>query len=94
MASGEGELGGSEEVLAYELAQSRARLGDEHPDTLGLIGRFARLLMQTGKLREAEPLYREALEGSRRALGDAHPDTLTSINNLAVLLEKQLLALK
>ena len=84
--TGEGELGGSEEVLAYELAQTREQLGDEHPHTLNLIDRFATLLQRLGRLSEAEPLFREALVGRRRALGDAHPDTLGSINNLALLL--------
>jgi tetratricopeptide (TPR) repeat protein len=44
------------------------------------------LLIDQGKLREAEPLYRQALSTRRGTVGDTHPDTLISINNLAVLL--------
>ena len=37
----------------------------------------AKLLVEQGKLGEAEPLYVEALRARRETLGDTHPDTLS-----------------
>ena len=44
--------------------RGRAKLGDEHPNTLGSINNLASLLKEQGKLPEAEQLYRECLEKS------------------------------
>jgi hypothetical protein len=46
------------------------------------------LLMQQGKLSDAESHFREALEGRRRVLGKEHPDTLVSKGNLDGLLAR------
>jgi hypothetical protein len=50
---------------------------------------LAHLLMNQGKLGEAEPLMREVLDVMRATLGPKHPDTLSSMNNLAGLLKAQ-----
>ena len=42
----------------------KAKLGDDHPQTLTRINNLAMLLYAQGHLAEAEPLYREALEKS------------------------------
>ena len=47
------------------------------------------LLQSTGRLQEAELLFRESLELRRKALGAEHPDVGTSLNNLGVLLQDQ-----
>ena len=44
--------------------RGKAKLGDDHPDTLTSINNLAHLLQAQGHLAEAEPLYREALEKS------------------------------
>ena len=42
----------------------KAKLGEDHPDTLSSLNNLAALLKAQGQLAEAEPLYREALEKS------------------------------
>ena len=42
----------------------KAKLGEDHPDTLLSLNNMAFLLKAQGRLAEAEPLYREALERS------------------------------
>ena len=79
----------SEAALRAEVATRRQTLGDKHPDTLTSINNMASMLLDLGKLAEAEPLFREALAGRRETLGDKHPSTLTSINNMAGLLGAQ-----
>ena len=45
----------------------KAKLGEDHPDTLRSLSNLAELLEAQGHLAEAEPLYREALEKSPEA---------------------------
>ena len=40
----------------------KAKLGEDHPDTLQSLNNLALLLQAQGRLAEAEPLHREALE--------------------------------
>ena len=40
----------------------KAKLGEDHPDTLLSLNNLAAVLKAQGHLAEAEPLYREALE--------------------------------
>ena len=42
----------------------KAKLGEDHPDTLLSLNNMALLLQAQGRLAEAEPLFREALEKS------------------------------
>ena len=42
----------------------KARLGEDHPQTLGSLNNVAMLLQAQGQLAEAEPLLREALKKS------------------------------
>jgi len=51
------------------------------------VNNLGSLLQATGRLAEAEPLYRRALEGTERVLGPDHPNTLTFLENLGYLLE-------
>ena len=53
------------------------------------LNNLGNVLRAQGRLREAEPLLREALEKRRRVLGEEHPSTLRSINSLGVLLQAQ-----
>lgn len=47
----------------------------------------ALLLQATGRLKEAEPLFRRAGKITRKALGKAHPDCARDLTNLASLLQ-------
>ena len=42
----------------------KAKLGEDHPDTLQSLNNMAVLLKAQGRLAEAEPLFRQALEKS------------------------------
>jgi tetratricopeptide (TPR) repeat protein len=69
------------------VAHMRGKLGDKHPETLKSMEKLAMLLNVQGKLREAEPLYRDVLRCRRETLGNSHPLTLGTMNNLGVLLK-------
>ena len=45
----------------------RAKLGEDHPQTLSCLNNMAGLLQDQGRLADAEPLFREALEKSPEA---------------------------
>ena len=49
-------------------------LGADHPDVATSCGNLGNMLMQRGKLDEAEPLQRRALTIKEKALGADHPD--------------------
>ena len=42
----------------------KAKLGEDHPETLNSLNNMAFLLQAQGRLAESEPLYRQALEKS------------------------------
>jgi tetratricopeptide (TPR) repeat protein len=63
--------------------------GDEGPNTLSNRSNVAWLLRQTGKLDEAEALFRQVLAARRRVLGPEHLDTTRTLNDLAAVLETQ-----
>lgn len=48
---------------------------------------LADVMKNSGKLAEAEELYRTGLEGRERILGKDHPETLNCMHNLALVLE-------
>jgi eukaryotic-like serine/threonine-protein kinase len=75
--------------LEKALALRRQRLGPEHADTLEAVDELANVLLDQGKLAEAEPLLRQNLDVSRRVLGPEHVQTLNALNNLASLLQEQ-----
>ena len=52
------------------------------------IHKLGKLLIEVGRMEEAEPLYREELEGMRNLHGSAHKETLNTIYSLAKLLKK------
>ena len=63
------------------------RLGREERRISCLLSQLARLLLDQGKLNEAEIFCQASMAARRSALGDEHPDTLISINNMALLLK-------
>ncbi len=48
---------------------------------------LADVMKESGKLTEAEELYRTGLDGRERILGKDHPETLNCMHNLALVLE-------
>jgi tetratricopeptide (TPR) repeat protein len=69
--------------LDWAVEVSRRDMGEEHPDTLTLMGELASTLGGQGDYAAARTLEEKVLELRRQALGEEHPDTLTSMNNLA-----------
>jgi tetratricopeptide (TPR) repeat protein len=69
------------------LAITEAALGPAHPTVAIRLNNLASLLQATGRLAEAEPLYRRALASTEAALGPAHPAVATGLGNLASLLK-------
>jgi hypothetical protein len=67
------------------IIRARGNYGDKDERTLEGLTIYGEFLHGSGRLGEAEPLYREALAGRRATLGTKHPDTLTSMSNLAAL---------
>jgi serine/threonine protein kinase len=72
-------------ISAHEetLGLRKAKLGDEHPDTLSSMNSLAVGYQSAGRLEEAISLHEETLRLQKATLGDGHPDTLISMNNLA-----------
>lgn len=66
----------------------RKNLGEDDPETIMALNNYAAALQQSGKAKDAEPLYKQALEQLRKSLGDEHPDTLKTLSNYADVLEK------
>jgi len=85
----------AEPLCREALAGSREVLGEGHPDTLKSVGNLAALLVDqahlfppehpraVARLKEAEPLYREAVVGFTRGLGSTHPTTLSYVSEQA-----------
>ncbi|HEX4103663.1 MAG TPA: FxSxx-COOH system tetratricopeptide repeat protein [Pseudonocardiaceae bacterium] len=65
----------------------RARLGDDHPDTLETANNLAFDLLALGDHEHALQLGEDTLIRRRRVLGDDHHDTLISATNLAAGLQ-------
>ncbi|MCL6503416.1 MAG: tetratricopeptide repeat protein [Pirellulales bacterium] len=65
------------------LATRTAKLGSEHPDTLGSMNNLAAAYQAASRLEEALALLEEALRLGRSKLGSENPATLASMNNLA-----------
>ena len=57
----------------------RAKLGEDHPDTLNSMNNLANSYGNTGQHAKALALYEETLDLRRAKLGPDHPDTLASV---------------
>jgi tetratricopeptide (TPR) repeat protein len=64
------------------LKARRAKLGDDHPDTLLSMINLASSYWAAGQNDRAIPLYEQVLKAQRAKLGDDHPGTLITMNNL------------
>jgi serine/threonine-protein kinase len=75
----------AEEALREALAIHRKAPGI-HEDVAYDLNNLGSVLRRSGKLAEAETIYREALEVARSVFGPAHQQLTRTINNLAVVL--------
>ena len=73
-----------EGIYARILQSQRRVLGEEHPDTLGVMNNLAVTYVDAGKYDEAEELYMRLVAAKSRVLGREHPSTLLSMNALGV----------
>jgi tetratricopeptide (TPR) repeat protein len=71
------------------MERRKAKLGEDHPDTLISMTNLALTLSDQGQWEEAEKLELQVTESHKMKLGADHPSTLTSINNLASSLLNQ-----
>jgi len=74
------------ELMSELHQQWRARLGQDHEDTLMAAHYLAWSLLETGRYAEARVLNQDTWERRRRVLGEGHPETLNSAHNLALVL--------
>jgi hypothetical protein len=68
------------------LAIDEASLGADHPTVAIHLSNLARLMQDTNRLAEAEPLIRRAVAIDEASLGADHPNVATDLINLASLL--------
>ncbi|KAJ7787070.1 P-loop containing nucleoside triphosphate hydrolase protein [Mycena olivaceomarginata] len=68
-----------EEVLEEQIQV----LGDNHPDTLRIMGNLASTYSNVGEHQKAKELKDIVLEKQKQLLGDNHPATLRTMGNLA-----------
>jgi tetratricopeptide (TPR) repeat protein len=66
-----------------QLAKQKQVLGDEHPDTLWVMGDLALTYEGLGQYKQAEELQVVVLEILKHVHGYDHPETLLAMNNLA-----------
>ena len=71
---------------AYQAKTRNPAIGPDHPDTLTSRSNHADVLLQLGRLKEAEAENRAVGNARARVLGPDHPDTLTSRSNHADVL--------
>jgi tetratricopeptide (TPR) repeat protein len=77
--------GEKREALYDRILRAQQRvLGDEHPDTLGVMNNLAATYLDSGKYAGAERLYLHLVAVKTRVLGKDHPSTLLSTNYLGV----------
>jgi len=79
----------SKVLVTQALELQRRAVGAESPDALASMSLMSVLLLNEGKLAEAEKLQRETLKARRRVLGPEDPDTARSMSRLALVLSWQ-----
>ncbi|KAJ7099074.1 P-loop containing nucleoside triphosphate hydrolase protein, partial [Mycena epipterygia] len=83
-----GKFKEAEQLEVGVLQQQRNILGEDHPDTLDVMGNLAVTYEKLEKLKEAEELGVVVVEKMRSVWGDNHPDPLAAMGNLAVTYQK------
>jgi tetratricopeptide (TPR) repeat protein len=75
-------------LIERALKEQRAKLGEDHPDTLQSMNNLAAAYADAGQLDLALALYEQALKAHRAKLGKEHPRTLRSQAGFARTYEK------
>jgi nephrocystin-3 len=80
-----GEYDKAELLLRRALKIDEQKLGHEHPETLGILGGLAVMLMFSSnkQLDEAEEMFRRQLAGLKSLFGTEYPDYAAALSNLA-----------
>ena len=76
----------AQSLFQRALKVSGSALGQEHKDTLHIVGELAWTLFQEGRLSEAESMQHRLLDTQRRVLGPEDGETLGTMGNLAITL--------
>jgi tRNA A-37 threonylcarbamoyl transferase component Bud32 len=79
------DFDGSLALIDVLIDAMRARLGAEHPDTLGQINTRVVTLIRAGRLEEARADLDRLVDSATRVLGAEHPRTLRYLQNQAAL---------
>ncbi len=72
------------EMLEKALALAQPAFGEQHPQTLNILGDLAFVHLGENRLDLAVPLLRDLLERKREVYGNVHPSTAITLHNLAV----------
>ena len=82
---GEQGYDGEAEKFQIHILDVKSRtFGEEHPDTISVIGDLANTYESLGKYADAERLQIKVLELRSRYFGEENPDTIWAMSNLAV----------
>ena len=73
--------------LANDFYIEEVAFGNKNPRVSIRLNNLAQLLQDTNRMKEAEPLMRQALAIDEAAFGDEHPRVAIGLNNLAQLLK-------
>jgi serine/threonine protein kinase len=79
------KLGPAETLFLKALSLSRRVLGEDHRQTLTIMGDLGPLYVNERKWDEALSILTKALEIRRRVLGEEHPDTMATTYNLGTI---------
>ncbi|KAF8634152.1 hypothetical protein AX15_001052 [Amanita polypyramis BW_CC] len=78
-----------EKLYICMMEMRKAKLGEDHPDTLTAMNNLAMIYLDQGRYNEAKKLQVYVMEARKAKLGEDHPDTLTTMNNLAMIYMNQ-----
>ncbi|CAG7847041.1 SubName: Full=Uncharacterized protein {ECO:0000313/EMBL:CCA68224.1} [Serendipita indica DSM 11827] len=77
------------ELLESALHQVRQLKGEEHEDSIWVMGKLALDLLRCHRLQEAEEMHREVLRLRLKIFGGRHLDTIKAMNGLSISLNSR-----
>ncbi|KAH8813605.1 hypothetical protein DL96DRAFT_1759141 [Flagelloscypha sp. PMI_526] len=81
-----GALEDSRRILEDALKRFKELHGDEHLETMDILGSLASTISDLGLHKEALKMNEQVLDLRRRVLGPEHPDALTAMSDIALTL--------